>query len=130
MMTFESLVFIVDLNEAEAEDVLPVSLDYTDNFGLGVMAYPSPAIGSAVRVHSPDDHAIYDAVVLEQVSDRDLTVRVNWGTERDDRGTTEPALHWTPSTSHWTTPHTTSVGRARVVQDVRRREVAAAAGVP
>lgn len=79
-MLDDQLVFIVDLNEIEDGDVLPVSLDYTVNSGPDVlqMSFPAPNIGSAVLVHSDDDDTIYNAEVIAQVSDRDFKVRVTW----------------------------------------------------
>jgi hypothetical protein len=74
-------IFIVDLNEVEDDgDHLPVSMDYTVNYGPRVFSslLRSPQIGEWVRVHSDDDDTLYLALVDEKISDRDYRVKVLW----------------------------------------------------
>jgi hypothetical protein len=78
----DEIVFIVDLNEVEDGDLLPVSMDYTVNAGPGVLSsrFPQPPVGTQVRAHSDDDDTIYYATVQRIVSGRDLIIRINWDT--------------------------------------------------
>jgi len=81
-MQDEHLVFIVDLNELQGGDRLPVAMDYTTSPGPGVRDSRDrqPTVDEWVRVHSDDDDTLYYARVVEVVSERDLVVRIDWGT--------------------------------------------------
>jgi hypothetical protein len=73
-------VFIVDLNELEGDDLVPVAMDYTVNNGPGVKnsSMRQPREGEWVRVHSDADDTLYYAQVTGVVSERDLVVRIDW----------------------------------------------------
>jgi hypothetical protein len=79
-MLDDQVVFIVDLNELENGDELPVSMDYTVNAGPGVLnsLVPQPHVGDWVYVHSDDDNTLFRAVVASVESLRDMTVRIIW----------------------------------------------------
>jgi hypothetical protein len=80
-MTMDSLVFIVDMNELEHDSLLPVSMDFTVNFGPFVRGnLPQPAVGDTVKIHYDEDDTLYFAKVVKIVSDRDLIVDVDWTT--------------------------------------------------
>ena len=81
-MIDDHLVLIVDLNELENGNELPVSMDYTANAGPGVSysRLQQPAVGQWVYVHSDDDDTLYYAQVISVESERDLTVRIDWNT--------------------------------------------------
>ncbi|MBA3339344.1 MAG: hypothetical protein H0T54_06315 [Geodermatophilaceae bacterium] len=82
-METRDLTFIVDLNEVE-DDLCPVSMDYTLNYGPRVYVCDRGdkplALGSWVRVHSDDDDTLYHALVVTRLSDRDYQVRIAWDT--------------------------------------------------
>ena len=76
-------IFIVDLNEVEDDgDHLPVSMDYTVNYGPRVFSslLRPPQLGQWVRIHNDDDDTLFLARVEEKISDRDYRVKVSWST--------------------------------------------------
>lgn len=76
------VVFIVDLNEIENGSEVPISMDYTLNYGPRVLMSPLPRLykGHWVRVHSDDDNDLYYARVEKRLSDRDYIVKIDWST--------------------------------------------------
>jgi hypothetical protein len=79
-MLADQIVFIVDLNELENGDELPVSMDFTVTGGPQVLNtyLPQPQVSEWVLVHSDDDNTLYYAKVLSVESERDMTVRIRW----------------------------------------------------
>ena len=90
-MLDDQVIFIVDLNEVENDNELPVSMDYTCNSGAGVLnsRLRRPAVGEWVLVHSDDDDTLYYAKVLEDSGARDLLVGIDWTTRTPVLNTTE-----------------------------------------
>lgn len=77
----DQIVFIVDLNEIENENFVPISMDFTVNYGPFVRRVDhQPKVGDYVCIHSDDDNTLYHARVVEQRSDRDLLVEIDWST--------------------------------------------------
>ena len=76
------LTFIVDLNELEDVDILPVSMDYTLTYGPRVLVTSGTPVlvGDWVKAHSDDDETVYFAEVVERVSDRDFKIKIHWDT--------------------------------------------------
>jgi hypothetical protein len=78
-MSNENPVFIVDLNELDGDDV-PIAMDFTVDHGPGIRStnIVRPSIGQWIRIHSDADDTLYYARVVEDLSDRDLLVRIDW----------------------------------------------------
>ena len=64
----------------EEGDQLPISMDYTLNFGARILRSDVEPLreNDWVKIHSDDDDTLYYAEVTRRVSDRDLIVRVLW----------------------------------------------------
>jgi hypothetical protein len=77
----DRLVFIADLNEVQDGDLVPVAMDFTVNNGPGVRVSTlrQPRKGEWVRIHSDSDDTLYYARVTERMSERDLMVKIDWG---------------------------------------------------
>lgn len=113
----DQLVFIVDMNELQDGDLVPISMDYTLNRGPGIRVSldRTPAVNEWVRLHSDNDDTLLYGQVQSVVSPRDLLVKVDWEScvpvlNRDwsARGAAEVAT--TSSTANTTTDlHDTSV---------------------
>lgn len=104
-MLNDQIVFIVDLNEVEHGNILPVSMDYTLNAGAGVLdrRLVQPKVGSSVMVHSDDDNTLYYAKVTSIKSERDLKVKIYWDSCKPVINTDWSAQHldaWSSRESH------------------------------
>jgi hypothetical protein len=79
-MSNEDPVFIVDLNELEDDDLVPVAMDFTLDHGPGVRStnVVRPEVGAWVRIHSDADDTLYHARVTRYLNERDLMVRIDW----------------------------------------------------
>lgn len=74
-------IFIVDLNEVQEDGYhIPVSMDYTLNFGARVLSSQlrHPTIGRWVKIHSDEDDSLFYAQVDRRINERDYMVRVDW----------------------------------------------------
>lgn len=82
MLDKEHLVFIVDMNELQAGDLIPIAMDFTVNRGPFVFAdmLDAPNVGDCVRIHYDEDNVLYYGEVVEQTSKRDFLVRIMWDT--------------------------------------------------
>jgi hypothetical protein len=75
----DMLVFVIDLGEADDDDVVTASMKFTLG-GDTPRGGPPPAVGEWVRLHDDDeDETVYWGQVVEHVSDVNVAVQIDWG---------------------------------------------------